>query len=274
MVLAGWTAAGIMSAIVVFLLNEGLPALSRTGWQTFVFGPIWDPDRGLYGLAGPLIGTAWTVGGALVLILAPGLGLAVFLAEYGPGPVVKLVRWSLALLAGLPSVILGLFGLAVLVPVIREAAGGTGFSVLAASVVLAVMIFPTWAGLAEEALRSVPRAWRDGSLALGADRWKTVVLISLPAARWGLLSALILALGRALGETMAVLMVVGNSVASPASPFEPGRTLTTNLALEIAYAAGEHRQALFATGLVLLGISLVFNLSARLAAGRGDREPW
>ncbi len=145
--LAAAVGAGTVLAILLFLLAEGLPAIIRTGWISFLFGPIWDPDRGLYGLAAPIIGTAWVIGGAFLLALPPGLWMAAFLSDYCPPALAAPVRWTLGLLAGIPSVVYGLAGMAVVVPAIRQASGGTGFSGLAGSMVLAMMILPTWVSL-------------------------------------------------------------------------------------------------------------------------------
>ena len=209
-----------------------------------------------------------------VLIGVPlALGCAVFLAEVAPRWMALLVRPSVELLAGIPSVVYGLFGMVVLVPIIRgmEVPGNTGFGLLSASVVLAVMILPTIASVAESALRSVPRSYYNGSLALGATRWETIWRVNIPAARSGILSAVVLGLGRALGETIAMIMVIGNSVimpkaltGNPLSVFlSRARTLTGNIAVEISYATGVHESALFATGVVLFILIMIVNTSAR-----------
>lgn len=251
---------GAIAFLTLFILGEGWPVLPRLA------GGIWDPDGGLYGIAPMVAGTAAITLGAMLVALPAGVGIAVVLSEMAPPAVARALRPVLQAMAGVPSVVWGFWGLAVLVPAIRNHLGGAGFSVLAGSAVLAVMVLPTVAAVAEDGLRALPRALREGALALGATRAQTVWRVLLPAARSAIATGVVLAMGRAIGETMAVMMVTGNVTAAPRTPLDPARTLTGNIAMEMAYAAGEHRQALFATGAVLLALVLLLNVLARRVA--------
>jgi phosphate transport system permease protein len=216
-----------------------------------------------------IAGTAYVTLGALILGGPLGLGVAIFLAELAPLRIREILNPLVDLLAGIPSVVYGFYGITVIVPWIRKVFGGPGFSVLAASIVLGVMILPTIVNVAREAISAVPDDYREGSLALGASRWQTIFGVVLPAARSGIFAAIILGLGRAFGETMAVVMVAGNMVAFPKSILEPTRTLTSNVVLEMGYATGDHQAALFATGFVLLLFILALNLVSRWLIRRG-----
>lgn len=243
--------------ISLFILVEGWRVLPRLA------GGYWNPDGGFYGIGSMVAGTAAVTLGALLLAVPAGVGTAIFLTEVASPKMAGYVRPLLQVLAGVPSVVWGFWGLAVLVPAIRAYLGGPGFSVLAGSLILALMVLPTVAAVAEDALRAVPVTLREGALALGASRAEAVWRVVLPAARSGVATGVVLAMGRAIGETMAVIMVTGNVAAVPRSPLDPARTLTGTIAMEMAYAAGEHREALFATGSVLLGLVLVLNGLAR-----------
>ena len=204
----------------------------------------------------------WVTFGALVIGAPLGISGAVFLAEFSPPALVQVVKPAIELLAGIPSVVFGFIGVMVLAPFIRRVAGGPGLSVLAAAIVLGVMILPTVMSISIDALRAVPQSFREGAFALGATRWQAVRMVVLKAARSGLLAGTILGMGRAIGETMAVIMVAGNSVKMPSSPLDSARTLTANIALEMGYATGMHRQALFATGIVLFIVIMILNAAA------------
>ncbi len=251
--------AGIF-LIAFFVAAEGLQALPDT------LGPVWDPEVGRYGVVPMVAGSLAVTAGALALAVPAGVGMALFLTEVAPPPLAALVRPVLQALAGVPSVVYGFVGLSLLVPAIRRGLGGPGFSVLAGALVLGVMVLPTVAAVAEDALRSLPPGYREGAMALGATPWQAVRRVLLPAARSGVVTAVVLGLGRALGETMAVLMVTGNVAAVPGSPLDPVRTLTGNIAMEMGYAVGRHRQALFATGLLLLALVMAVNGLARRMA--------
>jgi phosphate transport system permease protein len=216
--------------------------------------------------------------GAIALGVPLSIACAVFLAEIAPDRVRSIVRPAVELLAGIPSVVYGLFGMVVIVPLVRQipVPGNSGFGLLSASIVLAVMILPTITNIAEDAIRAVPREYREGAFALGSTHWQTIVHVIIPAARSGIIAAIILGVGRALGETMAMIMVIGNSVVFP-SPLTDNpltlflrqtRTLTGNIAVEIGYATGLHESALFATGVILFVLIMLVNSIARLLMER------
>ncbi len=209
--------------------------------------------------------------GALAIGVPLALACAIVLAELAPPRARALLKPTIELLAGIPSVVYGFMGVVLLVPWIREHLGGPGPSVLAASVILGIMIMPTIIGISIDALQAVPRSYREGSRALGATEWQTIRMVVLPAARSGLVAAVILGMGRAVGETMAVIMVAGNSVRVPHAITDPVRTLTANIALEMGYASGDHARALFATAIVLFVIVMALNSLASLARRRPRR---
>ena len=269
LVVAAFSSLGILALIAVFIFAGGIPIIGEEGLGKFLLGTRWAPTKGSFGILPMILGSVWVTGGALLLGVPVALACAVYLAEVAPEAVGKIVKPALELLAGIPSVVYGFMGLVILVPFIRRFLGGPGFSVLAASAVLAVMILPTVTSVSYDALRAVPDPFRQASLALGATRWQTICMSVLPAARSGILAAVILGMGRAVGETMAVIMVAGNATLIPGSPLDPVRTLTSNIALELGYAAGRHREALFATGVVLFVIIMGLNLVAGALAGRG-----
>ena len=272
-----WTAraAATVSAllvvlIVLFLVREAWPVLGAVGLRRFFSDSDWHPTDRLFGLTPMLWGTGLATLGALLLATPLGFLSAVFCRFYAPRPVAGAYRRMIELLAGIPSVVFGLWGLVVLVPLINRL-HPPGASLLAAVLILALMVLPTLALTAETGLRAVPAEYLQAAAALGLSRWTTVTRVALPAARASLVTAVILATGRALGETMAVLMVCGNVVQVPRSYFDPIRTLTANIALEMAYAMGDHRAALFVSGLVLAVAVAVMVLAAELAARRTAR---
>lgn len=248
--------AGIVLLIAVFLIRESWPVLAATGGTRFVLDHGWHPAEGLYGLSPMLAATLAAAIGAVLIATPMGIASALFCRFYAPAPLARPYRGLVALLAGIPSVVYGLWGLTVLVPLIASLQP-PGASLLAGVLVLALMILPTVALTADAALGAVPESyWRSGA-ALGLSREAAVLKIALPAARAGIGAGVLLAAARALGETMAVLMVAGNVVQMPSSLFDPVRTLTANMALEMAYATGDHRAALFVSGLALMAIVLV-----------------
>ena len=271
--------SALVSIFVVFLigfftLREGLPALREIGLDHLLTGRVWRPQRGEFGLLAMIAGSVLVTMGAMLLGVPLALGCAIFLAEVAPDSVRAVVRPAVELLAGIPSVVYGLFGMVVLVPLVRRVPvpGNTGYGLLSASIVLAVMILPTITNIAEDAIRAVPREYKEGSLALGTTHWQTIVGVTLPAARSGIVAAIILGVGRALGETMAMIMVIGNSIIFP-KPLDnnpltlflsQARTLTGNIAVEISYATGLHESALFATGVVLFVLIMIVNTTAHL----------
>ncbi|MBC7250388.1 MAG: phosphate ABC transporter permease subunit PstC [Anaerolineae bacterium] len=268
----------IVFLIGLFTLREGWAAFRGIGLVQLLAGHVWRPGREEFGLLAMIAGSVLVTIGAVALGVPLALGGAVFLAEVAPRRARDLVRPAVELLAGIPSVVYGLFGMVVLVPLVRRipVPGNTGYGLLSASIVLAVMILPTITNIAEDAIRAVPKEYKEGSLALGTTYWQTIVGVILPAARSGIVAAIILGLGRALGETMAMIMVIGNSVIIPrplnANPLtlflSQARTLTGNIAVEISYATGLHESALFATGVVLFVLIMLINSLARLLMRR------
>jgi len=260
----------ILIAIFVFIFKEGLPAFQRVGVLDFLFGTEWRPGQEQYGVLPMIVGSLYVTFGAMLIAIPLGIGCAILLAEVAPFKVRQVLRPAAELLVGIPSVIYGLVGLLLVVPAVREI-GGTGFSILAASIVLAAMVLPTIVSISEDSIRAVPRGYKEGALAMGATHWQTIWHVLLPAARSGITASIILGMGRAIGETMAMIMVIGNAVNIPVSPLDPARTLTGNIAVEIMYAPPEHMSALFATGIVLFFMIIILNSTAMVVLKRGGR---
>jgi phosphate transport system permease protein len=264
--------AGIAGAIVFlifsFLIKESIPVLRQVGPLRFFNDPAWYPTDRMYNLIPMLWGTLAAMAGSVLLATPIGILSAVFCHYYAPPSVAKIYRRIIELLAGIPSVVYGFWGLVVLVPLINKISP-PGTSLLAAIFILTVMILPTIALMADGSLSNVPKSYLEGAAALGFSRWRTIRDVVFPAAKSGLFTGVILETGRAIGETMAVLMVSGNIVQTPKSIFDPIRTLTTNIALEMAYAVGDHRSALFVSGVVLMGIIiLLVSVAEKLSRGR------
>jgi len=253
---------GSLVVITVFIFWAGIPLIVHTGLKDFLLSSHWAPTRGHFGILAMIISSVFVTLGALVLGVPLGLACAITLAEFAPERVKTLLKPTLELLAGIPSVVYGFLGVVWLVPLIRDYLGGPGLSLLAGSVILGIMILPTVISISIDALSAVPDLYRDGSIALGATNWQTVHRVVLPAASSGIITAVILGMGRAIGETMAIIMVAGNALKIPTSVLDPVRTLTANIALELGYATGRHREALFATGIVLFIIIMILNLAA------------
>jgi phosphate transport system permease protein len=268
LLLLALSSIGSLALITVFIFLEGFPLILSAGLQNFIFSSHWAPTKGHFGILAMIISSVLVTLGAMVIGVPLGLSCAIVLAEFSPKRLKMVLKPTLELLAGIPSVVYGFLGVVWLVPLIRDYLGGPGLSLLAASIILGIMILPTVISISIDALTAVPDLYRDGSLALGATRWQTVRRVVLPAASSGIITAVILGMGRAIGETMAVIMVAGNALQIPTSVLDPVRTLTSNIALELGYAAGRHREALFATGIVLFVIIMVLNLSATLITRR------
>ncbi|HEY9073306.1 MAG TPA: phosphate ABC transporter permease subunit PstC, partial [Desulfobaccales bacterium] len=234
----------------------------------FLASSHWAPTKGHFGILAMIVSSLLVTIGAMVIGVPLGLSCAIVLAEFSPNRLKLILKPAFELLAGIPSVVYGFLGVVWLVPLIRNYLGGPGLSLLAAAIILGIMILPTVISISIDALSAVPDFYRQGSIALGASQWQTVRRVLLPAASSGIITAIILGMGRAVGETMAVIMVAGNALKMPTSVLEPVRTLTSNIALELGYAAGRHREALFATGIVLFVIIMVLNLSATLVTRR------
>ncbi|MGH8529681.1 MAG: phosphate ABC transporter permease subunit PstC [Nevskiales bacterium] len=262
-------AGAVILLIAAFLLLESWPALSHVGVARFFTDPSWHPTSGSFNLLPMLWGTLYAMLGSVLIATPLGVLSAVFCHYYAPPPVARIYRRMIELLAGIPSVVYGFWGLVVLVPLIREL-HPPGPSLLAGILILTLMILPTIALMADAALANVPQHYLRGAAALGLSRWNTVTRVLLPAARSGLFTGVILETGRAIGETMAILMVCGNIVQTPGSLFDPIRTLTANIALEMAYALGDHRSALFVSGLVLLAMIVMLAAAAEHMQRRGE----
>jgi len=262
-----------LALIAIFVFKEGLPIILRVGAKDFFLSGQWYPREGKFGILPMIVGSLAVTAGAIIIGGVLGLGCAVVLTQFAPRRLVVVLKPAIELLAGIPSVVYGFIGVVVLVPIIRQHLGGPGLSILTASIVLGIMILPTVTSISVDVIRSVPRSYREGSIALGATGWQTTHMVILKAAKPGIAAAFILGMGRAIGETMAVIMVAGNAMELPHSILDPVRTLTSNIALEMGYAAGDHRQALFATGVTLFVIIMVLNTIAltmsRRSAGKG-----
>jgi phosphate transport system permease protein len=267
--LSATTSFLILAAIALFTLREGLPAFQEIGLVDFLTGTEWRPGRGQYGILPMVIGSGLVTLGAMILAVPLGISCAILLAEVAPTQVRELLRPAVELLVGIPSVVYGLVGILLIVPRVREI-GGTGFCIATAAVVLMAMVLPTIISISEDAIRAVPRTYKEGALAVGATHWQTIWHVLLPAARSGIAAAVVLGTGRAIGETMAMIMVIGNAVRIPDSPLDPARTLTGNIAVEITYATGLHEDALFATAVVLFVVILIINSFAVLALKRSS----
>jgi phosphate transport system permease protein len=262
--LLAFSAVAVIFLIAYFIFREGVPLVAKVGVWKFIASTRWAPTQGGFGVLPMIVGSVEVTALAIVLGGGAGLACALFLAEFAPRWSVRIVKPMIELLAGIPSVVYGFIGVVVLVPWIRTTFGGPGFSVLASAIILGIMVLPTVIAISLDALQSVPPMYKEGSLALGATRWQTLYRVMLPAARSGIIAGLILGMGRAVGETMAVIMVAGNALTVPTSLLQPVRTLTSNIALEMGYAAGDHQAALFATGMVLFVIIAILNTTALL----------
>ena len=254
----------MLALITVFIIVRGSPIVGKVGILNFIFGMTWAPSRGEFGIFPMIVGSVAVTFGAAIIGVPIGICCSIFLAEFAPEKLRNAFRPAIQLLAGIPSVVYGFWGMIFIVPFIRNFLGGPGLSILAGSVILAIMVLPTVITISEASLLALPKYYKDGALALGLTHWQAIYMLLLPAAKSGILAAVILGISRAIGETMAVIMVVGNAVALPQSILDPVRTLTTNIGIEMGYAAGEHQQALFATGIVLFVIIMVLNASAQM----------
>jgi len=273
LMVAAVTSIVVVVLIVVFVVAEALPAFNFAGVINIVTGLTWHPLQDQFGVLPMIVGSIYVTLGAMVLGVPFGVGTAIFLAELAPPAMSKVVRPAIELLAGIPSVIYGLFGMTLIVPLVRRfelAVLGSqadpqltvGYGVIASAIVLTIMVLPTITNIAEDAIRAVPEEFREGSLSLGATRWQTITGVVLPAAKSGLVAAVVLGMGRAIGETMAVIMVAGNTPLMPSSIFSPVRTLTGNIAIESGYATGLHESGLFATGVVLFVMIFLLEIIA------------
>lgn len=250
--------------ICIFLFASGIPAIKEIGVFKFLLGTSWKPANNLYGILPMIVGSFYVTAGALIIGVPIGILTAVFMARFAPRSIYAPLKAAVNLMAGIPSVVYGFFGLVVLVPFIREAFGGGGMSVLTASVLLGLMILPTIISVSETSIRAVPESYYEGGLALGASHERSVFFTVLPAAKSGIFAGVVLGIGRAVGETMAVMMVAGNQAVIPDSMLSGVRTLTTNIVLEMGYSTDLHREALIGTAVVLFVFILIINLSLSL----------
>lgn len=252
----------ILSLIViaVFVFMKGLPAIYEIGFFNFIFGKLWRPSSNDFGIFPMIAGSIYATMGALTIGVPIGIMTSIFISEIASESIRKVIIPLIELLAGIPSVIFGFFGLVIIVPMIDSNFGGGGNSLLAAMIILGVMILPTVINISEVSLRAVPNEYRENSLALGASQMQTIFNVVVPAARSGILTAVILGVGRAIGETMAVILVAGNSPIMPSSILDRFRSMTANIAIEMGYAFGLHQEALFATGVILFAFIMGLNI--------------
>ncbi|MGN0725439.1 MAG: phosphate ABC transporter permease subunit PstC [Treponema sp.] len=254
--------------ICLFLFMNGIPAIQKIGFIDFIFGLKWKPGNDLYGIFPMIAGSLYVTAGAIIFGVPVGLVTAIFLSKFCPKKLHELLKPAIDLLAGIPSVVYGFFGLMVIVPFVRNVFGGNGSSILTASLLLGMMILPTIICVSETSLNSVPQNYYEGARALGASHERSVFLVVLPAAKSGIMAGVILGIGRAIGETMAVIMVAGNQARLPNSILKGVRTLTANIVIEMGYAADLHREALIATGVVLFVFILLINFCFNLVKSR------
>jgi phosphate transport system permease protein len=268
LLLIALSSISILALITFFIFGEGLPLIWKIGPKAFLLGERWVPGQGEFGILPMIVGSFWVTLGALLLGIPLGLACSIFLCELAPPLAGTLLRPAIQLLAAIPSVVYGFWGLVFLVPLVRNYLGGPGLSILAGSVILGFMILPTIISISEDSLRALPPYYKAGGLALGATHWQTIWRVLIPAARSGIVSSVILGMGRAIGETMAMIMILGNAVRMPSSFLDSARTLTTNIGIEMGYASGDHRQALFATGVILFFIIMILNSTAIILSKR------
>ena len=249
-----------VALICIFLFANGIPGIAKIGAWDFLSGEKWKPGQEVFGILPFILGSVYVTAGALVVGVPAGLMTALFLSRFASKRMVRFLRPAVQLLAGIPSVVYGFFGLVVLVPLVREVFGGTGSSLLTASVLLGMMILPTIITVAESALNAVPSSYYEGALALGATHERSVFHVVLPAAKSGVMAGIVLGIGRAIGEATAVMMVAGNRTSMPKGLLKGVRTLTSNIVMEMGYAADLHREALIATAVVLFVFILLINV--------------
>ena len=268
LLLVALSSISILALIAFFIFEQGLPLILKIGPGAFILGERWVPSQGSFGILSMIIGSFWVTLGALLLGIPLGLACVIFLCEWTPPSVGMVLSPAIQLLAAIPSVIYGFWGLVVLVPLVRNYLGGPGLSILSGSMILGFMILPTIISISEDSLKALPPSYKAGAFALGATHWQTIWRVLIPAARSGIVASIILGMGRAIGETMAMIMILGNAVKIPTSFLDSARTLTTNIGIEMGYASGDHRQALFATGIILFFIIMILNSSAIVLSRR------
>ena len=252
-----------VALICIFLFANGVPAMAKIGFGKFLMGRTWQAGNGLFGIFPMIIGSIYVTAGAIIVGVPIGILAAVFLARFCPKPLYRIMKPGVELLAGIPSVVYGFFGLMIIVPWVRDTFrpyyGGNGLSLFSAALLLGIMILPTIISISESAIRAVPDKYYQGALALGATHERSVFRTVVPAAKSGIMAGIVLGIGRAFGETMAVIMIAGNQAWIPDNMFQGIRTLTANIVMEMGYAQDLHREALFATGVVLFVFILIIN---------------
>lgn len=258
--------------ICLFLFGSGIPAIGKIGISEFLLGTKWKPGNDVYGIFPMILGSLCVTFGAIIIGVPVGILTAIFMADFCPERLRKILKPAVDLLAGIPSVVYGFFGLMVIVPVVRTIFGGSGTSMLSACIVLGIMILPTIINVSASALDAVPKSYYEGSLALGASHERSVFCAVVPAAKSGILAGVILGIGRAVGETMAVIMVAGNQPVVPNSIIKGVRTMTANIVLEMGYAADLHREALIATAVILFIFILIINLTFSVIKRKSEKE--
>lgn len=266
--IAAITSVAFMLLIAGFTLLKGLPAIKEIGLLKFVFGMKWKPGARIFGIFPMIVASLYATVGAIVVGVPIGLLTAIFIAEVAPKWIRKILEPMVDLLAAIPSVVYGFFGLIVILPIIDHQFRNGGNSLLAVILILGVMILPTIINISAYAIKTVPKEFREGSLALGATKMQTIFKVILPAAKSGILAGVILGIGRAVGETMAVLLVAGNAAIMPTGLMSRVRTLTANIAVEMSYATGLHQEALFATGVVLFAFIIILNIALRAVTSK------
>ena len=255
----------VIVLISLFIFLKGIPLIAKIGLGDFLFNSTWSPSKQSYGIWTMFIGSLYVTFCSLIWAVPLGLTTAVFIAEVAPVAVGNILSRFVELLAGIPSVVYGFIGLIIVVPFIRNYIGGQGMSVLAGAIVLGIMILPTIINISRDAILAVPKEYKEGSLAMGATHYQSIRRVILPAAKSGIVTAIILGMGRAIGETMAVVMVTGNATIVPNGVLSPVRTMTSNIVLEMGYATGDHQAALFATGMILFVFIVILNLVVSLS---------
>ena len=260
-----------VALICIFLFANGIPAMTKIGFFDFIFGRKWKPSNEIFGIFPMIIGSIYITAGAIIIGVPIGILTAVFLARFCPEKLYKIIKPAVDLLAGIPSVVYGFFGLCVIVPFVRKNIGGDGNSILTASILLGFMILPTIINVSESSIRAVPEKYYQGALALGATHERSVFCTVVPAAKSGIMAGIVLGIGRAIGETMAVIMVAGNQARMPKGILEGIRTMTSNIVMEMGYATDLHREALIATGVVLFVFILIINTLFSILKNR-DKE--
>jgi len=259
-ILAACVSILAVALICIFLFANGIPGMAKIGVFKFLTGRVWKPGNDIYGILPMILGSVYVTAGALVIGVPTGITTAVFMSRFASKRIAKIMKHAVSLLAGIPSVVYGFFGLTVVVPLVRDLFGGSGTSILSASIVLGIMILPTIISISEPALNAVPNAYYEGALVLGATHERAVFKVILPAAKSGVMAGVVLGVGRAIGEAMAVMMVAGNQPRMPKGLLQGVRTLTGNIVMEMGYAADLHREALIATAVVLFVFILIINM--------------